>query len=284
MKPCLTSSDHLPTLRGCLVLVVTREAVRHQSKLVKLARTEDGTGRVPNRILPRSQSLRAPLPLSRFSHRHQGTRHPSCAACPRSPSPPSPSRPPSPSPSPSPVRLSRAGLHFRHHSHHSLADPAPLTGADNLESFPSILPPGAPTSSASSPRSSASSSLSGTPFDPSRFPSAPGPAIPASSVSLSYPLSSSSSSNSTTPATPSRTTLVSASHPPLPSLDPSASEYVVTSTVDGSVATVTVTNTAAAGNQGGAGGGSSGATSGRGWTGGPLVLGAVVGLAALAAA
>ncbi|GAA5833218.1 hypothetical protein JCM9279_001460 [Rhodotorula babjevae] len=128
------------------------------------------------------------------------------------------------------------------------------SSVSNLESFPTILPPSS-TAAQSSP--SATPSSGATAFDPSRFPSAPGPALPYSSSS-----SSSLSSNSSSSPSPSRTTLISASHSPLPSLDPSATEYVVTSTVGGSVATVTVTSTAST-SPGAQAGGSNGAARAR---------------------
>ena len=145
-------------------------------------------------------------------------------------------------------------------------------GVSNLESFPTILNPASSTAPPSSPAPSPSSGA--TAFDPSRFPSAPGPALPytsSDSLSLSAP------TNSTSSPSLSRTTLISASHSPLPSLDPSATEYVVTSTVGGSVATVTVTSTAST-SPGAQAGGSSGAASGpRGAGSGWSEVGALVG-------
>ncbi|GAA6055343.1 hypothetical protein JCM3770_005300 [Rhodotorula araucariae] len=97
----------------------------------------------------------------------------------------------------------------------------------NLETFPTILPDSTTLPSA-------------TAFDPSRFPTGHGPALPPSSVNNTL---ISDLPSSTSASVPPRTTLISASHT-FPSL--SGSEYVITSTVDGSVATVTVTNTAEA--------------------------------------
>ncbi|BGP48628.1 hypothetical protein JCM10450v2_004504 [Rhodotorula kratochvilovae] len=136
---------------------------------------------------------------------------------------------PSPLPTPSP-RLIATELRL------AALPPHP----DNLETFPTILPD--PTTT--------HLSRSATAFDPSRFTTGHGPALPPS-YSINGTLLPTSSSrfdlpSSTAASAPSpRTTLISASHT-FPSLDPSASEYVVTSTVDGSVATVTVTNTAEA--------------------------------------
>ncbi|GAA6051428.1 hypothetical protein RTBOTA2_003863 [Rhodotorula toruloides] len=99
----------------------------------------------------------------------------------------------------------------------------------NLETFPSII---------------TASSTSNTPFNPSTFLSAPGPAIPPSH---------SSSPTNTSSSLPARTTLISAQPRPsnassssLMTAAPngSVSESVVTSTVDGSVATVTITSSA----------------------------------------
>ncbi|KAL7339524.1 hypothetical protein BJY59DRAFT_287409 [Rhodotorula toruloides] len=109
----------------------------------------------------------------------------------------------------------------------------PADDGSNLETFPSIITP-------------SSTSLPNTPFNPSTFLSAPGPAIPPS-------LSSSPTNASASSSLPARTTLISAQ--PRPSNassssqmtaapNASVSESVVTSTVDGSVATVTITSSA----------------------------------------
>ncbi|GAA5887965.1 hypothetical protein JCM6882_000818 [Rhodosporidiobolus microsporus] len=126
---------------------------------------------------------------------------------------------------------------------------------DNLETFPTIIDD---LTSTSRP-SSLSSRSTNTPFNPTTFLTAPGPALPPSSY-----LTGTSLATATTASVVSRT-LISASHASNSSLSmtssgtPSLSESVVTSTVDGSVATVTITNSAAPDNAAGRIGG--GATS-----------------------
>lgn len=109
---------------------------------------------------------------------------------------------------------------------------------DNLETFPSII-------------DDLPSSVSRTAFNPSSLPTGPGIALPPGSsagttlTAPGAPSSSAAVNGSATSTGTNKTTLISASHM-WPSRDPSATEWVVTSTVDGSETTVTVTNTAEA--------------------------------------
>ncbi|GAA6041152.1 hypothetical protein JCM8097_004141 [Rhodosporidiobolus ruineniae] len=155
-----------------------------------------------------------------------------------------------------------------------LAVHAQRSDGSNLETFPSIVDD--LTSTASFPSSGV--------FNPSQT-TAPGPAVSPSSylptASPSLGATTTARTNSSSSASKPRTTLVSASHglwnasETLP-----ANESVVTSTVDGSVTTITVTNTAAASSTGG----SNAAGRGRGRIAGAAVEAAVVAVMASVAA
>ncbi|GAA5820647.1 hypothetical protein JCM11251_003093 [Rhodosporidiobolus azoricus] len=114
----------------------------------------------------------------------------------------------------------------------------------NLETFPSIIDD---LSSSSTRSSFPSPSYTNTPFNPTTFLTAPGPALPPSS----YVTGGSTSAPAPTGGVVSRT-LISASYAASSSSARNSSssttgtpsESVVTSTVDGSVATVTITNSA----------------------------------------
>ncbi|GAA5999870.1 hypothetical protein JCM10207_005949 [Rhodosporidiobolus poonsookiae] len=113
---------------------------------------------------------------------------------------------------------------------------------DNLETFPTIIDDLTSTVSLSRTSTFSSSQPSTTLFNPSAYPSLPGPAIPPSSYLSALPTASSGSNSN---SSRSWSTLVEASHPSgwNTSATQSDDETIVTSTVDGSVATVTVTNT-----------------------------------------
>lgn len=148
----------------------------------------------------------------------------------------------------------------------------------NLETFPTVYPgtstgppaSGSPSRSAPGDGSrGGGGSPSGTPFDPSNFPTMPGPAI-LSNMTFPMPTTiaatgSGSGGNGSFNSTTSRPTAVTASSVSFSSSAPAAS--VVTSTVAGSVTTMTITNSAAIGAArtptGSGSGGSSGAGSSR---------------------
>ncbi|POY75110.1 hypothetical protein BMF94_1740 [Rhodotorula taiwanensis] len=127
------------------------------------------------------------------------------------------------------------------------------SSVSNLETFPTIY-----SGTSTGPESTGAATLSGgaSPsasygaFDPSKFPTAPGPAI-IPNYTLSNPSGAASSGGTGSSGggrtnTGNRTTAVSASAVSITSqTSPTAS--IVTSTVDGSVTTVTVTSSKGSG-------------------------------------
>ncbi|BGP16647.1 hypothetical protein JCM10213v2_004649 [Rhodosporidiobolus nylandii] len=110
-------------------------------------------------------------------------------------------------------------------------------------------------------------------FNPSSFYSGHGPAVPPSSyLSTASPLTTASASASNASSS-SHKTLVSASHASASSSS-SIEESIVTSTVDGSVTTVTVTNTGALAEQTG-GSNAAGREKAVGWAAAAAVAGAM---------